>query len=159
MRYSEDPPAGSPFFIDQGGFDPYPNCAYERQLVQSGKRVLMAFPMPHNTSYGLAEGVSAPATLRKFVKTLWMEGEVGGRADDKAVLGRVALGGFSSGGNSALQAIKDFGNSIDELYLFDPGLFKGLRAAATVAWRKQRPQAMHDCRRLPADCHAITGPA
>ncbi len=54
-----------------------------------------------------------------------MEGEVGGRAGDKAVLDRVGVGGFSSGGNSALKAIKEFGGSIDELYLFDPGKFEG----------------------------------
>jgi hypothetical protein len=125
MRYSDDPPAGSPFFISAGTFSPYPPCAYERQLVQSGKRVVMAFPMPHVTNYGLAEGVTAPDTLRRFVKTLWMEGEVGGRADDKAVLGRVAVAGFSSGGDSALKAVGEFGNSIDELYLFDPGKSKG----------------------------------
>lgn len=32
MRYSEDPPAGSPFFINGSTFNPYPHCAYERQL-------------------------------------------------------------------------------------------------------------------------------
>src|SRR5262249_26135561 len=41
------------------------------------------------------------------------------------IMTRFAIGGFSSGGNTALQSIQFHRDEINELYLFDPGRWKG----------------------------------
>jgi len=56
---------------------------------------------------------------------MWMESAVSTLDTRSPIMTRFAIGGFSSGGNTALLSIKFNSKDIDELYLFDPGRWTG----------------------------------
>jgi hypothetical protein len=134
-RYTTDPPAANPFYVDGTFFDPVPFCGWERQLVDSGKAVVLFWPFPHGINHGSVVSSRMPALVRSALYTLW----IGGRLGSVGPLAdyRLGLGGFSAGGARALATLRQAGNGaqVDELYLFEPADFS-LRVADVESWYK-----------------------
>jgi hypothetical protein len=115
-----------PFFVNSAkAFVENPRCGFEQQLHASGKNVVMVMPLPHVTSYGLGEGPPTVNTVKALLDAMWIESAISVFDLRPPVMTRFAVGGFSSGGNTALQSIKFNPKDIDELYLFDPGRWIG----------------------------------
>jgi hypothetical protein len=131
LRYLGDPPIAfpklQPFYSD-GGNDPRrfiqaPRCGWERQLATPNKPVVLVHPMPHGEAFGDARDGNMPALLNAVVRTLWGDDVVGKSRASGVARKRVALGGFSFGGEAMFAAFNAHKGAVDELWLFDPNNF------------------------------------
>jgi pimeloyl-ACP methyl ester carboxylesterase len=109
----------------------YPAISFADQIVKSKKQLILAFPMPRGNKAGTAadfgtlpspEGMQQ---LARLIRGLWQEGHVGKGSGQPPRVVRLAVSGFSLGGDVAQQFWANHRQSIHELYLFDPGA--GLR--------------------------------
>ena len=114
-----------------------PFCGFEDQLNASGKNLVLFMPLPHITSYGLGEGPPTVDTVKALLDALWIENAISVFDLRPPIMTRFAIGGFSSGGNTALQSVRFHPKEIDELYLFDPGRWTGNERLAS--WIKAAP--------------------
>jgi pimeloyl-ACP methyl ester carboxylesterase len=74
-----------------------------------------------------------PELLASICRSLWADGTIATSVCDSLRIGRIAVAGFSSGGDDAFAAMNTRPDKIDELYLFDP---TGINAnqSAIEAW-------------------------
>jgi hypothetical protein len=138
-------------FAKTFAFGRYPNCDFAAQLVASAKNVIVAFPIPDaGGNFGsLTQGGALQAT-QELVLALSHEGIVA--VDDDLLvpfLRRFGIAGFSKGGDAALTAWRQTKDSLDELYLFDPG--QGLQGQDLIGWVRGGSQ-----RRLQLICPSFS---
>jgi hypothetical protein len=125
-RFFAEPPANAPFFAQPDGkWDSFPNIGFERQLVRSGKSLLLIKPWPSGLDYGslLSSGTLRPI-LNHLMICLAGNGLVAKDSLSGPRCGRIGLAGFSGGGNEAIKVWRVNRGQIDELYLFDPQSFR-----------------------------------
>jgi hypothetical protein len=114
----------------------------------------MFFPMPHVTSFGAittsrltrpAGNPSGVSILDHLLRSLWADGSLSPSASAAPTIKRLALGGFSLGGDICLASWNANLEQVDELYLFDPG--KGI-PASVAPWltaKRDRRLRMMGC--------------
>jgi hypothetical protein len=126
QRFFAEPPRKAPFFAQPGTeWNSFPNIGFERQLVRSGKSLLLIKPWPSGLDYGSLLG---SGTLRPILNHLMIclagNGLVAKDSLTGPRCGRIGLAGFSGGGNEAIKVWRVNRGQIDELYLFDPQSFR-----------------------------------
>lgn len=103
---------------------PFRLCGVDEQIASSGKPLIALFPIPHRTDFGALKDQRLTAkggVLERLLRALWAEGLVGVGQTTAPKVKRLALSGFSMGGDICLDAFKANREKVDELYLFDPG--------------------------------------
>ena len=140
LRYLTEPPPGSPFYIvgpaGRRSFDPIGNFGFERQLAGAARPVLFVHPIPPGGDFFAAEGQGGLLLLDRLVRCLWADGHIAQDHAGDVRIGRLALAGFSHGGEALFQTLaantaavgqaKRGGppvKPVDELYAFDPNTF------------------------------------
>jgi hypothetical protein len=145
LRYAQAPSHAGRYFDPGKGFWPFVLCGFDVQLVASAKPVVMLFPMPHVTSFGAittshltrsGSGTSGPSILDHLLRSLWADGALSPGASSAPMTKRLALGGFSLGGDICLESWNANREHVDELYLFDPG--KGI-PGSVASWLAANP--------------------
>ncbi len=119
---------------------PFRDCGFDDQIAASGKPLIALFPIPHRTDFGALKDQRLTAkggVLERLLRALWAEGLVGVGQTTAPKVKRLALSGFSMGGDICLDAFKANREKVDELYLFDPG--QGI-PGDVVSWITAKPQ-------------------
>ncbi|HZS38663.1 MAG TPA: hypothetical protein VFF06_17650 [Polyangia bacterium] len=133
FRYFFSPPPDYPFFgqlFDKDAsppkaWEPYPLCGFTRQLAEAGKKAVLVFPLPDKSAnWGDAANKQLLPLLRSLVNGLWAADSVGKSEKSGVKLSRLALAPYSSAGGAAFGSLVRNQSDIDELYLFDPNLFR-----------------------------------
>ena len=129
-RFFAEPPSTAPFFAGPNGlWDSGPVVGFERQLVNSGKPIIVVqprqtgwtTPYPSERRRTGADGSAADLSCGGWRRRL---GDI-----VNARTGRLGLCGFSGGGNEAIKVWRADRNSFDELYLFDPQSYRNDQGA------------------------------
>ena len=100
----------------------YPSFGWDHQLNASSKPVLLVLPFPHNTDFGdVHVPTNASEILGSLLLALFCDGLVAANRAELPWLGRLAVGGWSSGTETALAwcTSSKGGDLVDELYMFD----------------------------------------
>lgn len=144
LRYLGDPPSVSPVLAPfyarltttPHGWNPFPNCGWERQLAEAKKPVVLIHPVPHVADFGIASGPLALSLIEAVMRTLWSDNRIGQKLKSGLKLGKAVVSGFSFGGDHAFKAFKHIGDRTDELYLFDPNGFSAHTSEITTWFSK-----------------------
>jgi hypothetical protein len=101
----------------------YPAFGWDRQLRQSGKPVVVLFPIPHGVDFGLLDQPSAGTkrVVESALRALFAERQIATGQSFAPRLKRLAIGGWSSGTDTLYRWVPlskrlDF---VDEIYCFD----------------------------------------
>ncbi len=141
-RYLCRPPRPeTPYFVDR--FDDtwwnqnHPRCRFASQLTNSGKPVVLVMPAASGSDFGAACGRGAKALIGSVLTALWSGEHIGTFVREGLEPGRLAVGGFSYGGQVAIDCWRRNQLDIDELYLFDPNPGKFNRyKSAMASWSR-----------------------
>jgi hypothetical protein len=139
LRYLGDPlPEATPFFSQPKGgscksWKTFPCCGWEKQISNANKCALFVHPFPHGIDYGTIVLSKFPEILASLCKILWADGTIGASVCADLRLARIAVSGFSAGGDATFACLKSRPEKIDELYLFDPN-GTGSNQTAIEAW-------------------------
>ena len=127
----------TPYFVDriEGIWwnQAYPRCRFASQLTNSGKPVVLVIPAASGSDFGAARGRGAKALIGSVLTALWSGEHIGTFIREGLEPGRFAVGGFSYGGQVAIDCWRRNKLEIDELYLFDPNPGKFNRYASAMA--------------------------
>jgi hypothetical protein len=143
QRYLQREPQPGMYYKATNALNPlYPfrDCGFDEQIASSGKPLIALFPIPHRTDFGALKDQRLTARggiLERLLRALWAEGLVGVGQTTAPKVKRLALSGFSMGGDICLDAFKANREKVDELYLFDPG--QGI-PGDVVSWITAKPQ-------------------
>lgn len=119
-------------------FHRYPNCGWDAQLEKSTRPVIVAFPFPHGDGFGVAHSPDrAKALLDGLLVCLGAERHVA-RSAGKPTLGRLAVGGWSSGVTPAINWCSPQVPLVDEGFLFDGQSAAARRIAGLETWFKAK---------------------
>jgi hypothetical protein len=139
VRYFGDPtPEDTPFFSQPQPvvWNPLPQCAFEKQVAHANKCAIFVHPFPHRTDYGNVPS-RFPELLASLCKILWADGTIGASVCSDLRLSRIAVSGFSFGGEPALASLNSRPEKIDELDLFDSNK-TGANIGAIEGWFRRK---------------------
>lgn len=116
-------------------YDNYPQFGWDAQLIQSRKPVVVLFPIPHSTDFGVLDRPSADSKrlIESALRALYAERLIATGQRFAPFLQRLALGAWSSGTDTLYRWAlprKDLA-FVDEIYAFDG---KGPYPVDFVAW-------------------------
>jgi hypothetical protein len=125
-RFFAEPSPEQPFFAGRNGrWSSFPDIGFEKQLVKSGKRVIIAYPWPSVLDFGVVLHQGGPRLCaEKVVLALRAIGAIAAGHALDVRLGRLGIAGFSGGANQTIKAWLANRPSIDELWLIDPQSFQ-----------------------------------
>jgi hypothetical protein len=139
VRYFGDPtPEDTPFFSQPPRviWNPLQSCAFEKQVAHAKKCAVFVHPFPHRSDFGNVPA-RFPELLASLCKILWADGTIGASVCSDLRLSRIAVSGFSFGGEPALASLNSRPEKIDELYLFDANK-TGANIGAIEAWFRRK---------------------
>jgi len=101
----------------------YPPFGWDRQLRQSGKPVVVLFPIPHSVDFGILDQPSSGTkrVVESALRALFAERQIATGQSFSPNVKRLAIGGWSSGTDTLYRWVPvakklDF---VDEIYCFD----------------------------------------
>jgi hypothetical protein len=108
-------------------------CAgFENALKNSGKKVILVYPLPNGTDFGIAQSSGLATPLANIRALLHARGKIG--AGQPSVGGnKVALAGYSAGGLGLFTCLSNNTALVNEVYTFDPNGLSG-KATALSDW-------------------------
>lgn len=126
-------------YVDRG-FAGYPRCRFAQQIGRSGKKAVFVMPIANESNFGVTGGANLRTRFASVLACLQAEGLVGDASRAEVTLRKLAVGGFSAGGEVAFSAFQANREDIDELWMFDP---KGLEAnfSGVATWCKGERRA------------------
>ncbi|HET9933393.1 MAG TPA: hypothetical protein VFQ35_21965 [Polyangiaceae bacterium] len=140
-RYLLSAPKNHPFFVrcfqpndpltDADWPSTVTNAALLEQVVQSGKPILLALPVPSGSSI-----VPSGGNIRELMTALRraVHGDDLGKAEELQPAFRVGVSGFSHGADTAADLLSKQPGSVDEFYWMDPGTDGMSKSSAVEAW-------------------------
>ncbi len=120
---SDEPPrriADLPSEKPDRGWSLVPRCRFAQQIGRSGKKVVFLMPIANGSNFGVTGGSHLRARWRSVLACLQGEGLVGDDTRAEVTLRKLAVGGFSAGGQVAFSAFQLNRDEIDEVWMFDP---------------------------------------
>lgn len=143
-------------------YSPYRGMSWGLQLFQAKRKSILVFPIPHTDKEGvrgmdygvLNDPSKLDETLKLLRRALVHEKKLSPAAGSTVpILKRLAIGGFSLGGDHALEVWEANQTLIQEVYLFDPG--QGIpQSGALLSWLNGDPG-----RKLELICPAFSSQA
>lgn len=126
-------------YVDRGSCG-YPRCRFAQQVGRSGKKAIFVMPIANESNFGVTGGPNLRARWTSILACLQGEGLIGGASRAEVTLRKLAIGGFSAGGEVAFAAFQANREDIDEVWMLDP---KGLAAnwSGVVEWCKGERRA------------------
>lgn len=119
-------------YVDRG-LGGFPRCRFAQQIGRSKKKAIFVMPIANGCNFGVTGGSNLRARWASILACLQGEGLVGDASRAEVTLRKLAIGGFSAGGETAFAAFQANQEDIDEVWMLDP---KGLAAnfSGVAAW-------------------------
>lgn len=112
-------------------------CGFHRALARVGRPVVMLYPWPNELEYGAAKSAALPRVAEAAIRFLWATQRIA-RGLGAIHLGKLALAGFSAGGEALWQALTNNLDRVSEVYSFDALGTQGY-AGTIVQWFNAKP--------------------